>query len=152
METIHKSSSHVQMQAEKIICQKVEELLNIQFERNKQLYLAENAFTYMQPDFYSAEHSIVGEIFAHIGKPKKAQDNKIANDILKMLLLDKVTGKHHRKILVVCDTSEKKKLEGKSVLAESIRQFNIEIMYVEIDAETQKQIVAAQELQKMTNI
>ena len=152
METIHKSSSHVQMQAEKIICQKVEELLNIQFERNKQLYLADNAFTYMQPDFYSAEHSIVGEIFAHIGKPKKAQDNKIANDILKMLLLDKVTGKHHRKILVVCDTSEKKKLEGKSVLAESIRQFNIEIMYVEIDAETQKQIVAAQELQKMTNI
>ena len=140
------------MQAEEIICRKVEELLNIRFERNKQIYLADNAFTYMQPDFYSAEHFIVGEIFAHIGKPKKAQDNKIANDILKMLLLDKVTGKHHRKIIVVCDTSEKKKLEGKSVLAESIRQFNIEIIYVEIDAETQKQIVAAQELQKMTNI
>ena len=142
----------MQMQAEEIICRKAEELLNIRFERNKQIYLADNAFTYMQPDFYSAEHFIVGEIFAHIGKPKKAQDNKIANDILKMLLLDKVTGKHHRKIIVVCDTSEKKKLEGKSVLAESIRQFNIEIMYVEIDAETQKQIVAAQELQKMTNI
>ena len=142
----------MQMQAEEIICRKVEELLNIRFERNNQIYLADNAFTYMQPDFYSAEHFIVGEIFAHIGKPKKAQDNKIANDILKMLLLDKVTGKHHRKIIVVCDTSEKKKLEGKSVLAESIRQFNIEIMYVEIDAETQKQIVAAQELQKMTNI
>lgn len=140
------------MQAEEIICRKVEELLNIRFERNKQIYLADNAFTYMQPDFYSAEHFIVGEIFAHIGKPKKAQDNKIANDILKMLLLDKVTGKHHRKIIVVCDTSEKKKLEGKSVLAESIRQFNIEIMYVEIDAETQKEIIAAQELQKMTNI
>lgn len=140
------------MQAEEIICRKVEELLNIRFERNKQIYLADNAFTYMQPDFYSAEQSIVGEIFAHIGKPKKAQDNKIANDILKMLLLDKVTGKHHRKIIVVCDTSEKKKLEGKSVLAESIRQFNIEIMYVEIDAETQKEIIAAQELQKMTNI
>lgn len=142
----------MQMQAEEIICRKVEELLNIRFERNKQIYLADNAFTYMQPDFYSAEHFIVGEIFAHIGKPKKAQDNKIANDILKMLLLDKVTGKHHRKIIVVCDTSEKKKLEGKSVLAESIRQFNIEIMYVEIDAETQKEIIAAQELQKMTNI
>ena len=142
----------MQMQAEEIICRKVEELLNIRFERNKQIYLADNAFTYMQPDFYSAEHFIVGEIFAHIGKPKKAQDNKIANDILKMLLLDKVTGKHHRKIIVVCDTSEKKKLEGKSVLAESIRQFNIEIMYVEIDVETQKEIIAAQELQKMTTI
>ena len=152
MEAIHKSSSHVQMRAEDILFHKIEERFGIKFERTPKIFLADNAFTYMQPDFYSAEHFIVGEIFAHIGKPKKAQDNKIANDILKMLLLDKVTGKHHRKIIVVCDTSEKKKLEGKSVLAESIRQFNIEIMYVEIDAETQKEIIAAQELQKMTNI
>ncbi len=148
----YKSSSMEQQDAETVIFEQVEQLLNVKLEPNCKIYLADNAFTYMQPDFYSETECIVGEIFAHIGKPKKAQDNKIANDILKMLLLDKVTGKHHRKIIVVCDTSEKKKLEGKSVLAESIRQFNIEIMYVEIDAETQKQIVAAQELQKMTNI
>ena len=151
METIHKSSSHVQMQAEEIICRKVEELLNIRFERNKQIYLADNAFTYMQPDFYSFENGIVGEIFAHIGKPKKAQDNKIANDILKMLLLEKTTGRSFRKIIVVCDVAEKKKLEGLSVLAESIRQFGIEIMLVEIDADMQNQIKEAQKLQKMTN-
>ena len=89
----------------------------------------------MQPDFYSEEQLIVGEIFAHVGKPKKAQDNKVANDILKMLLLEKTTGKQYRKIIVVCDASEKKKLEGKSVLAESIRQFGIEILCVEIDTD-----------------
>lgn len=147
----YKSSSHVQMQAENLILQRVEELLEIRFERNKKIYLADNAFTYMQPDFYSEEHRIVGEIFAHIGKPKKAQDNKIANDILKMLLLEKITGKQYRKILVVCDAAEKKKLEGQSVLAESIRQFRIEVMHIEIDEETKLQIMAAQELQKMTN-
>ena len=48
--------------------------------------------------------------------------------------------------------AEKKKLEGLSVLAESIRQFGVEVMCVEIDVETQKQILAAQELQKMTNV
>jgi hypothetical protein len=151
MENSHKSSSHVQMQAENVIFQKVQELLNIKFERNKKLYLADNAFTYMQPDFYSEEHCVVGEIFAHIGKPKKAQDNKIANDVLKMLLLERVTGKQHRKILVVCDVAEKKKLQGQSVLAESIRQFNVEVMHIEIDEDTHRQILAAQELQKMTN-
>ena len=106
----------------------------------------------MQPDFYSEEQLIVGEIFAHIGKPKKAQDNKVANDILKMLLLEKITGKQYRKIVVVCDTTEKKKLEGKSVLAESIRQFGIEILYIEIDTNMKQQIMDAQELQKMTNV
>ena len=152
METIHKSSSHVQMHAEDIIFQKVAALLDSNLERNPKIFLADNAFTYMQPDFYSAADNVVGEIFAHIGKPKKAQDNKIANDILKMLLLEKTTGKQYRKIIVVCDLEEKKKLDGKSVLAESIRQFGIEILHIELDAETQAQILKAQELQKMTNV
>lgn len=152
METTHKSSSHVQIHAEDILFQKVAALLDITLERNPKIFLADNAFTYMQPDFYSTTDNVVGEIFAHIGKPKKAQDNKIANDILKMLLLEKTTGKQYRKIIVVCDLEEKKKLEGKSVLAESIRQFGIEIMYIELDAETQAQILKAQELQKMTNV
>lgn len=152
MGNLHKSSSHVQRQAEDVIFQKVRDLLCVELERNKKIYLADNAFTYLQPDFYSEEHRIVGEIFAHIGKPKKAQDNKIANDILKMLSLEKVTGKSYRKILVVCDVAEKKKLEGQSVLAESIRQFDVEVIYVEIDTETKKQILEAQALQKMTNV
>ena len=152
MEKFHKSSAHIQMQAEDIIFHKVEKLFNIKLEKNKKIYLADNAFTYMQPDLYSEDKYIVGEIFAHIGKPKKAQDNKIANDILKMLLLEKTTGKQYRKIIVVCDLSEKKKLEGQSILAESIRQFGIEILYIEINEDIRNQILNAQELQKMTNI
>ena len=152
MENSHKSSSHVQMQAEDAIYGKLEEQLNIKFERNKKLYLAGNSYTYMQPDFYSEADCIVGEIFAHIGKPKKAQDNKIANDILKMLLLEKITGKEYRKIIVVCDMAEKKKLEGQSVLAESIRQFGVEVLYIEISHDMQQQIVDAQTRQKMTNV
>ena len=152
MDNLHKSSSHIQTKAEEVIFSQIEKLFNIRFEKNKKIYLADNAFTYMQPDFYSEEQLIVGEIFAHIGKPKKAQDNKVANDILKMLLLEKTTGKQYRKIIVVCDTDEKKKLEGKSVLSESIRQFGIEILCVEIDTDMKQQIMDAQELQKMTNV
>ena len=106
---MHKSSSHIQIQAEEMMFSKIEHLFEIKFEKNKKIYLADNTYTYMQPDFYSEEFSIVGEIFAHIGKPKKAQDNKISNDILKMLLLDKISGKQYRKIIAVCDKKEMKK-------------------------------------------
>lgn len=146
-----KSSSVEQMQAEDIIFALTEKMLGATLEKNKKIFLADNAFTYIQPDFYSEESLIVGEIFAHIGKPKKAQDNKIANDVLKMLLLEKITGQHYRKIIVVCDEAEKKKLEGLSALAESIRQFGIEVMMVHIEDDLRTQLLEAQNRQKMTN-
>ena len=146
-----KSSSAEQIRAEEKIFALVEKALRIQLEKNPKLYLTNNEYTYIQPDFYSAEHCIVGEIFAHIGKPKKAQDNKIANDILKMLLLEKISKKHYRKIIVVCDELEEKKLKGASALSESIRQFGIEILYIQIDEQLRQEIINAQERQKMTN-
>ena len=139
------------MEAEEKMFNQVEKILEIKLEKNKKIFLANNAFTYIQPDLYSEENSVIGEIFAHIGKPKKAQDNKIANDILKMLLLEKIRGKEFRKIIAVCDGAEMKKLQGKSALAESIRQFGIEIMCIEIDDNMRNQIIKAQETQKMVN-
>ena len=149
---MHKSSSHIQIQAEEMMFSKIEHLFEIKFEKNKKIYLADNTYTYIQPDFYSEEFSIVGEIFAHIGKPKKAQDNKISNDILKMLLLDKISGKQYRKIIAVCDKKEMKKLMGQSVLAESLKQFGVEVILVELDEDMRTKILKAQEIQRMTNI
>ena len=151
MRTGQKSSSIEQVLAEEKIFTLVEKSLNVSLEKNPKLYLSNNEYTYIQPDFYSAEHCIVGEIFAHIGKPKKAQDNKIANDILKMLLLEKITGKQYKKIVVICDEMEEKKLRGASALSESIRQFGIEIMYIQIDDQLRQEILSAQERQRMTN-
>lgn len=147
----HKSSSEEQMIAEQYIFKAVEKRLQMNLEHDSKIYLADNPFTYIQPDFYSEEYCIVGEIFSHIGKPKKAQNNKIANDILKMLLLEKVTGKKYRKIIVVCDEIEWKKLNGKSVLAETIRQFGIEIINIEIEDEMRNTILEAQKRQNMVN-
>lgn len=152
MSNTYKSSSTEQMQAEEYIFKKVEEKLQISLDRNKKIFLADNSYTYMQPDFISEKELIVGEIFAHIGKPKKAQDNKISNDILKMLLLERVTGNNYRKVIVVCDKEEEKKLKGLSVLAESIRQFDIEVIRIEIDEAMKEKICNAQKRQKMINI
>ncbi len=88
------------------------------------------------------------EIFAHIGTPKKAQNNKVTNDILKMLLLKK---REFRKIIVVCDEDELKKLTGNSVLAESISEFDIEIIYVKLSEELREAIIATQIRKNMVN-
>lgn len=151
MENSHKSSSFEQVQAEKEMFKRVKEVLHVDLANNAKIFLSSDGATYIQPDFYSEEHSIVGEIFAHIGKPKKAQDNKIANDILKMLLLEKVKGRKYRKIITVCDKEEKEKLEGKSALALSIKVFGIDIMMINIDDVTRENLLLAQERQKMMN-
>ena len=144
-----KSSSKEQIEAEAYIFSQVKERIPAALERNPKVPC--HGETYIQPDFYSEPEKIIGEIFAHVGKPKKAQDNKIANDILKMLLLEKLTGQEYRKIIVVCDEKELAKLQGKSALAESIRQFGIELMYIELDEKWRELLLQAQERQRMVN-
>lgn len=147
-----KSDSSEQQKSEAIIFELVQKLLGFTLEANPKISIANSVFSYIQPDFYSEERKIIGEIFSHIGKPKKAQDNKIANDILKMLLLEKKRNCKYRKIIAVCDEMELKKLHGQSALAESIREFGIEVIMIEIDQSQKKIILEAQERQKMVNV
>lgn len=148
MERSEKSNSFEQQMAEQIIFEKVQNWLNKNLKENAKVLVGK---TYMQPDFYSKEDGIIGEIFAHIGKPKKGQDNKIANDILKMLLLEKLEKRTYRKIIVVCDEQEMKKITGTSVLAECIRQFDIEVKMINIETDLRTMLIAAQKRQRMTN-
>ena len=143
-----KSSSIEQRMAEQIIFQKVNDWLGVELVENAKIFVGN---TFMQPDFYSKADGIIGEIYAHIGKPKKAQDNKIANDILKMLLLEKIEGKIYRKIIVVCDEDEIKKFKGTSVLAKCIRQFDIEVKMIEIETDLRDTLIEAQKRQRMVN-
>ena len=148
MERSEQSNSFEQQMAEQIIFEKVQNWLNKNLKENAKILVGK---TYMQPDFYSKEDGIIGEIFAHIGKPKKGQDNKIANDILKMLLLEKLEKRTYRKIIGVCDEQEMKKITGTSVLAECIRQFDIEVKMINIETDLRTMLIAAQKRQRMTN-
>ena len=148
MERSEQSNSFEQQMAEQIIFEKVQNWLNKNLKENAKILVGK---TYMQPDFYSKEDGIIGEIFAHIGKSKKGQDNKIANDILKMFLLEKLEKRTYRKIIVVCDEQEMKKITGTSVLAECIRQFDIEVKMINIETDLRTMLIAAQKRQRMIN-
>lgn len=144
-----KSKSDEQQKAEIIIGDRVEEYLACSLKRNERVVLTEGV--HIVPDLYSEKDRIVGEIFAHIGSLKVGQQHKISQDILKMLLLEKIKGVKYRKVIVIVDDKIEEYLKGKSFIAESIRQFAIEIKKVDISEKTYKEIMNAQKRQVMIN-
>jgi hypothetical protein len=83
---------------------------------------------------------------------KVGQQHKISQDILKMLLLEKSKNTTYRKVIVVADDKVEKYLNGKSFIAESIRQFGIEIKRINLSEELYTMISNAQARQTMRNI
>ena len=144
-----KSSSHEQREIEIYVFKKLEEMLQVSLQSNPKVILTEGV--HIEPDFYSEEEKIVGEIFAHHGKLKVGQSHKVAQDILKMLLLDKMQGVTYRKYLVVCDKEIERALTGKSALAESIRQFDVQLVCIVLPEDLRDKILAAQNRQVMVN-
>ena len=144
-----KSSSHEQQNAEIYIASAVEEWLGCSVARNAKVTLA--AGVHIEPDLYSEKDRIICEIFAHIGSLKVGQQHKISQDILKMLLLEKSKGITYRKVIVVADDKVEKYLNGKSFIAESIRQFGIQIKRIHLPEELYDTISNAQARQIMIN-
>lgn len=144
-----KSSSHEQQNAEVYIASIVEEWLGCPMEKNAKVVLSDGV--HIEPDLYSEKNKIVCEIFAHIGTLKVGQQHKISQDILKMLLLEKSKREAYRKVIVVADDNVEKYINGKSFIAESIRQFGIEIKRINLSDEMYENVSNAQARQKMIN-
>lgn len=144
-----KSSSVEQQEAEVFIADVAEKWLDCKLERGAKVVLDEGV--HIEPDLYSEDERIICEIFAHIGALKVGQKHKISQDILKMLLLEKSTGFQYRKIIVVADDNVEKYLHGKSFIAESIRQFGIEVKKINLSDEVRTSVSNAQARQIMIN-
>ncbi len=144
-----KSSSHEQQNAEVYIASIVEAWLDCSVEKNAKVVLSDGV--HIEPDLYSEKDKIICEIYAHIGSLKGGQKHKISQDILKMLLLEKSKSAEYRKVIVVADDKVEKYLNGKSFIAESIRQFGIEIKRINLSNEIYEKVSDAQKMQKMIN-
>ena len=144
-----KSSSHEQQNAEVYIASMVEKWLGCPVERNAKVVLSDGV--HIEPDLYSEKERVICEIFAHIGSLKIGQQHKISQDILKMLLLEKSKNTTYRKVIVVVDDKVEKYLNGRSFIAESIRQFGIEIKRIKLSEELYAMISNAQARQTMIN-
>ncbi len=144
-----RSNSEEQRSIENYVIREIERILGFPLERNVSVQLADNI--YINPDFYSNDQTIVGEIYAHVGTLKVGQQRKISQDILKLLLLDKSKDMSYRKIITIVDDTVEKYLKGKSFIAESIRQFGIEIIRINLPDELYCKIQNAQSRQNLIN-
>lgn len=145
------SQSDVQLKIEKDLYKRIKKELKIEdLKENPSIFLT-NGKIKVEPDFYSEKNKVIGEIHSHIGKLKGSQPDKISSDILKMLLVEKDKRKSFRKIIAVCDEEEKKQLEGNSYLAETIRQFNVEVFYFPLTEKNKINLKKAMEKQDIRN-
>ncbi len=144
-------SSKVHCEVEEILFTKVkEELKDETLVKNEKVEIDEKDNKWIEPDFYSAETKRIGEIHAHYGKIKGAQWNKITKDILKMLLFEKKQKKKYKKYIVVCSKEEAEQLKGDSYVAMAIKEFRINLMYMEIDESLQKKLLEEQKRQDLS--
>ena len=140
---MNRGESDFQQEMEKLLFQKVcDDLQTNQLEANPTLMINQASGIKIVPDFYSEEKRIFGEIHAHIGRLKGGQPDKIASDILKMLLFEELQGKKYSKYIVVCDEKEKEQLTGNSFLAEAIRHYSIEIKCFDIGKDNYEHLKA----------
>ncbi len=148
---INDSDSEVQRSIEEHIFRRLCELLDCNtLESNPTIKINEDSNICIVPDFYSENELIIGEIHARMGKMKPAQKHKVSNDLLKMLLLDKVQKKTYRKIIAVCSEREKAVLTGTSFLAEALREFEVEVILIKLPDHLEKELIEAEKRQDIT--
>lgn len=150
MEKRKESRSDVQRSIQEIMFKKIGGMLDDKdLESDKRIPVADSEKTYICPDFYSEKGKVIGEIHAHAGRLKKAQHDKIAGDVLKMLLFEKSRGCEFKKYIAVCCHEEYEQLTGDSYLAEALRQFGVKALLVDIMEEDYRRL---QECMKKQNL
>ena len=143
----HASDSTTQRDVEPVILAVVSTEIGVELGPRR-LTLPSGAWCHV--DGVSADERVLVEVFAHQGKVKGGQRGKIARDTLKLMTL-----RHHRPearlILALADPALVKSLTAMSWLAEALRTFDVDVLFVEIDADDRAAVAEAQVRQVMVN-
>ena len=145
---LHLSSSREQSKAETVILSEINRLHGLSL---KPIRFSFSDRLKVQIDGLDEKNSVLCEIYARVGKLKGGQPDKIASDLLKMALVEKLTDRAWRKIMCFCDESAAITLKGRSWLAAAVAHFAVEVIVVEIPDKTREALLMAQKRQKMVN-
>jgi hypothetical protein len=107
--------------------------------------------TQVELDGYDPHQRVLCEIYAHIGPLKGSQPDKVASDILKMVVVEKELGTPCRKIYCFADETASQKLSGDSWLARAAEQLGVERVVIDLPKDIRDLIVSAQHRQTMVN-
>ncbi len=133
-----------QQQAEKLLVACLGERLGVKFEK-KRLELPDEGW--FEIDGISESPPILCEAWAHQGKPKSAQKNKVMADALKMMYAAQLGNPPQRMILLFGDKEAASHFTGRSWMAQALRTNGIEVQIVELSKNVQEAIRKAQKRQ-----
>ena len=144
----HASDSTAQRDVEPVILAALSAALNVELLPRRRLAFPSGAWC--EVDGASVDENVLVEVFAHQGAGKGGQRGKIARDALKLMAL-----RHHRPnarlLIALADRQLVDSLTAKSWLAEALRTFSVDVVYVEITAGARAAIADAQVRQVMVN-
>jgi hypothetical protein len=145
--TKHRSDSSEQVLGEKSILVALEGVLGIRFDADSNALLIGG----VKPDAISLSDRVIVEVYARIGSVKGAQLHKIKGDILKLAFIGQRLGSEWRKILCFASKEAASYASGATWVAETAREFGVEIVVVDIPEDIRASIVTAQVRQRMIN-
>ncbi len=102
-------------------------------------------------DGINRDRHVLCEIYCRIGRLKGSQPDKVAADMLKLVLVERALGGQWQKLICFADNDAAKSFRGKSWLAAAVTRMGFEILVVELPAEVREQLIAAQRRQVMVN-
>jgi hypothetical protein len=129
-----------------------EEILVAQLGRHLRVSLAKRRFPltgggWLELDGACDFPPVLCEAWAHLGKPKSAQKNKVMADAMKLLHVARLCRGEPRLILVLGDEEAAGHFKGKSWMAQALQASGTEVQVVNLPEETKRAIRAAQKRQ-----
>jgi hypothetical protein len=107
--------------------------------------------TEVQIDGIDKSRRVLCEVYAHIGTMKGSQPDKVATDMLKLILVEPKHGRRWRKILCFADKEAMSRFSGKSWLAEAVQMFHFELELATLPRKARIKVARAQRRQTMVN-
>jgi hypothetical protein len=98
-------------------------------------------------DAASDDLTVLCEAWAHQGRPKPAQKNKVITDAFKLAFVGRVVGGKPRLVLLLSDEAAAAPFRGRSWHAAALKEFGIEIAVVQLPEAVRAAIRTAQDRQ-----
>ena len=136
--------SSEQRDAEEELLKELSKELGVNLTKKK---FSLNGGSWIEVDGFCKDPLVLCEAWAHIGPPKSAQKNKVMTDAFKLLFASKLVKDNGKCILLFADHGAAAHFQGKSWMAQCLKEYNIEVRIIKLSQELRSKVMEAQKRQ-----
>ncbi len=136
--------SKEQREAEKWLIGALSKKLGVKLAKNR---WALPSGTSIELDGFCESPVVLCETWAHVGRPKSAQKQKVMTDALKLLFVKRLLKGKGRLILLFADHDAAACFQANSWMADCLNELGVEVETIELPSELRSEVVKAQQRQ-----